>query len=82
MVYRKFSEAQKLMWVKKFLTRGGKSIDVFCRENAMTATALYRWVSIYVGTDEMKPLARTPQHWNPEEKLKAVMAFDGMAVED
>lgn len=82
MAYRKFSEEQKRMWVKKFLTRGGKSIDVFCRENAMSATALYRWVSIYGRTDEMKPLARTPQHWTPEEKLKAVMAFDGMAVED
>ena len=44
MAYRKFSEEQKRMWVKKFLTRGSKSIEVFCRENVMSATALYRWV--------------------------------------
>ena len=82
MAYRKFSEEQKRMWVKKFLSRGNKSIDVFCRENAMSATALYRWVSIYGRTDDMKPLARTPQNWTSEEKLKAVMAFDALPVED
>ena len=82
MVYRKFSEEQKRMWVKKFLTRGSKSIDVFCRENAMSATALYRWISIYGRTEDMKPLTRTPQNWNPEEKFKAVMAFDSLPVED
>lgn len=82
MAYRKFSEEQKRMWVKKFLTRGSTSIDVFCRENVMSATALYRWVSIYGRTNDMKPLARTPHHWTPEEKFKAVMAFDSLAVED
>lgn len=82
MGYRKFSEEQKRMWVKKFLTRGSKSIEVFCRENAMSGTALYRWVGIYGRTDEMKPLARTPQNWTPEEKFKAVMAFDGLPVEE
>lgn len=82
MAYRKFSEEQKRMWVKKFLTRGNKSIDVFCRENVMSSTALYRWVSIYGKTDDMKPLARTPQNWTPEEKFKAVMAFDSLPVEE
>ena len=60
MVYRKFSEEQKRMWVKKFLMRGSTSIEVFCRENAMSATALYRWVSIYGRTPDMKPIARSP----------------------
>ncbi len=82
MAYRKFSEEQKRMWVKKFLSRGSKSIDVFCRENAMSGTALYRWVSIYGKTDDMKPLTRTPQNWTPEEKFKAVMAFDSLPVEE
>ena len=82
MAYRKFSEEQKRMWVKKFLTRGSKSIDLFCRENVMSATALYRWVGIYGKTDDMKPLARTPQNWTPDEKFKAVMAFDSLAVEE
>ena len=82
MAYRKFSEEQKRMWVKKFLSRGSKSIDVFCRENAMASTALYRWVSIYGKTDDMKPLTRTPQNWTPEEKFKAVMAFDSLPVEE
>jgi len=82
MAYRKFSEEQKRMWVKKFLSRGSKSIDVFCRESAMSSTALYRWVSIYGKTDDMKPLTRTPQNWTPEEKFKAVMAFDSLPVED
>jgi len=79
---RKFSEEQKRMWVKKFLTRGSKSIDIFCRENAMSGTALYRWVSIYGKTDDMKPLTRTPQNWTAEEKFKAVMAFDSLPVEE
>ncbi len=48
----------------------------------MSATALYRWVSIYGKTDDMKPLARTPQNWTPEEKFKAVMAFDALDVEE
>ncbi len=48
----------------------------------MSATALYRWVSIYGRTDDMKPLARSPQHWSPEEKFKAVMAFDALPVEE
>ena len=82
MAYRKFSEEQKRMWVKKFLSRGSKSIDVFCRENAMASIALYRWVSIYGKTDDMKPLTRTPQNWTPEEKFKAVMAFDSLPVEE
>ncbi len=82
MAYRKFSEEQKRMWVKKFLTRGSKSIDVFCRENVMSSTAIYRWVSIYGRTDDMKPLARSPLHWVAEEKFKAVMAFDSLAVEE
>ena len=82
MAYRKFSEEQKRMWVKKFLTRGSKSIEVFCRENVMSATALYRWVSIYGRTEDMKPLARSPQNWTPEEKFKAVMAFDSLPVEE
>jgi transposase len=82
MAYRKFSEEQKRMWVKKFLSRGSKSIDVFCRENAMSGTALYKWVAIYGKTDDMKPLTRTPQNWTPEEKFKAVMAFDSLPVEE
>ena len=82
MAYRKFSDEQKRMWVKKFLTRGSMSIDVFCRENAMSSTALYKWVAKYGRSDDMKPLARTPQHWTPEEKFKAVMAFDALPVEE
>ena len=82
MGYRKFSDEQKQMWVKKFLTRGSKSIDVFCRENALSSTAVYKWVAIYGRSPDMKPLARSPQHWTPEEKFKAVMAFDSLAVEE
>lgn len=82
MAYQKFSEEQKRMWVKKFLTRGSKSIDVFCRENVLSSTAVYKWVAIYGRTADMKPLQRTPQHWTPEEKFKAVMAFDVLDVED
>lgn len=82
MAYRKFSDEQKRMWVKKFLTRGSTSIEVFCRENALSATAIYKWVNKYGRTDDMKPLARTPKDWTPEEKFKAVMAFDSLAVED
>ena len=82
MAYRKFSEEQKRMWVKKFLSRGNQSIDVFCRENVMSATAIYKWIAIYGRTDDMKPLARTPSNWTSEEKFKAVMAFDSLAVED
>jgi transposase-like protein len=81
MAYRKYSEEQKQMWVKKFLSRGNKSIDVFCRENALSSTAVYKWIAIYGRTPDMKPLARSPQHWRPEEKFKAVMAFDKLEVE-
>jgi transposase len=80
--YRKFSDEQKRMWVKKFLTRGSKSIDVFCRENAMSATALYRWVSIYGRSDDMKTVARSPQNWTPQEKFKTVMDFDALEPEE
>ncbi len=48
----------------------------------MSATALYRWVSVYGRTDEMKPLARTPHSWTPEEKYTAVMAFYALPVEE
>ena len=82
MAYRKFSEEQKRMWVKKFLSRGSKSIDVFCRESALSSTAVYKWIAIYGKTDDMKPLTRTPQNWTPEEKFKAVMAFDSLPVEE
>jgi transposase len=82
MAYRKFSEEQKRMWVKKFLSRGSKSIEVFCRENALSSTVIYKWVNIYGRTDDMKPLAKTPQNWTPEEKFKAVMAFDSLPVEE
>jgi transposase-like protein len=82
MAYRKFSEEQKRMWVKKFLSRGSKSIEVFCRENALSSTAVYKWVAIYGRTPDMKPLTRTPQNWTSEEKFKAVMAFDSLPVEE
>lgn len=82
MAYRKFSEEQKRMWVKKFLSRGSKSIEVFCRENALSSTVIYKWINIYGRTDDMKPLAKTPQNWTPEEKFKAVMAFDSLPVEE
>ena len=82
MAYRKFSEEQKRMWVKKFLSRGSKSIDVFCRENALSSSIVYKWVATYGKTDDMKPLTRTPQNWTPEEKFKAVMAFDSLPVEE
>ncbi len=82
MGYRKFSVEQKQMWVRKFLSRGNKSIDVFCRENALSSTAVYKWVSIYGRTSEMKPLAKSPLHWSPESKFKAVMEFDKLAVEE
>lgn len=82
MAYRKFSEEQKRMWVKKFLTRGSKSIDVFCRENVLCEGVLYRWVKIYGRTPDMKPLQRTPQNWTAEEKFKAVMAFDNLEVDE
>ncbi len=70
------------MWVKKFLSRGSVSIDVFCRESALGSTALYRWVGLYGKHEGMKPLGRTPQNWTPEEKFKGVMAFDTLAVEE
>jgi len=82
MGYRKFSDEQKQMWVKKFLTRGSKPIEVFCRENALSSTAIYKWIAIWGRTPDMKPLARSPQHWTPEEKFKAVMAFDGLEPEE
>lgn len=82
MACRKFSEEQKQMWVKKFLSRGSTSIDVFCRENAIGPTAIYRWVNIYGRTPDMKPLSRTPTNWTSEEKFKAVMAFDALPVEE
>jgi transposase-like protein len=82
MAYRKFSEEQKRMWVKKFLSRGSKSIDVFCRESALSSTAVYKWVAIYGRTDDMKTLIRTPQSWTAEEKFKAVIGFDTLAIED
>ena len=82
MAYRKFLEEQKRMWVKKFLSRGSKSIEVFCRENALSSTVIYKWINIYGRTDDMKPLAKTPQNWTPEEKFKAVMAFDSLPVEE
>lgn len=82
MGYRKFSDEQKQMWVKKFLTRGSKSIEVFCRENALSATAIYKWVAIYGRSPDMKPLARSPQQWSSEEKYKAVIAFDRLPVEE
>ncbi|HXH29649.1 MAG TPA: hypothetical protein VNJ01_02440 [Bacteriovoracaceae bacterium] len=68
--------------MKKFLTRGSKSIDLFCRENVLSSTAVYKWVAIYGRTPDMKPLQRTPQNWTAEEKLKAVMAFDVLEVEE
>lgn len=82
MAYRKFSEEQKQMWVKKFLTRGSKTIEVFCRENALSSTAVYKWTAIYGRSPDMKPIARTPQQWTPEEKFNAVMDFDQLPVEE
>ena len=48
----------------------------------MSATVLYKWVSIYGRTDDMKPIARSPQNWTPQEKFKAVMDFDALTPEE
>lgn len=82
MAYRKFSDEQKQMWVKKFLNRGSKPIEVFCRENALSSTAVYKWIAIYGRSPDMKPTPRSPQHWTSEEKFKAVMAFDKLEPEE
>jgi hypothetical protein len=82
MAYRKFSDEQKRMWVRKFLIWGSMSIDVFFRENAMSETGLYKWVALYGRTPDMKPLASMPLNWTPDEKFKAAMAFDALPVEE
>ncbi len=61
MAYRKFSEEQKRMWVKKFLTRGSKSIEVFCRELGRSAGlgGVKRTWSLNVHDREAFPVQRS-----------------------
>jgi transposase-like protein len=68
--------------VKKFLTRGSKTIAQLAQENGVGVNAFYNWTRIYGRTAEMKPLARSPQDWSSEEKFKAVMKFDSLPEEE
>lgn len=78
----RYTEDQKRMIVKKFLTRGNRTVLQVARDTGVGINAYYKWVGLYGKDAEMKPLARSPQDWSAEEKFKAVLAFDKLPEEE
>lgn len=76
-----YSENFKKLAVQKILSRKGKTIDQVCEEIGITNPSYYDWKAKYGSDPGMKKPNRRPQDWNPSEKFKAVIEFEGLAPE-
>ncbi len=66
--------------VEKFQSRGSRSVDEVARVLGVSSWSLYQWSKRYGKADVMKH-NRRPADRNVEEKLKAVIEFEGLEGE-
>jgi hypothetical protein len=74
------SEEFRRAAVEKFQNRGSRSVEEVGRVLGVWSWSLYQWSKRYGKTDVMKH-QRRPGDRSVQEKLKAVMEFEGLEVE-
>ena len=67
--------------VQKYLCRGSRNVQDVARELGVSSWSLYQWSRRYATSPGMKNAERRPQDWSSEEKLKAVVEFEGLPAE-
>lgn len=81
MVQRQYSEEFKKAAVKKFLSRGSRTIEEICREIGVSNT-VYKWCSQYdINGSKMKEPGKRPQDWDSEQKCSAVFEYEKLTEE-
>ncbi|MGK5086537.1 transposase [Bdellovibrionota bacterium FG-2] len=80
---KRYSDEFKRTAVQKLLSRGSRTIADITKETGIGSCSLYAWANRYPDAkgSGMKNADRRPQDWSPEEKLKAVIEFEGLALE-
>lgn len=74
-----YSEEFKKTAVRKFLSRGARSVAVICRETGASSQSLYKWAGEYGKSPGMEKDDKRPQDRSTAEKFKAVLEFDRLA---
>jgi transposase len=75
------SDEFKKAAVQKFHSRGSRKVEAVAREIGVTPWSLYQWSKRYATSSDMKKSDRRPQDWSATEKLKAVVEFEGLAID-
>src|ERR1700687_1162198 len=76
------SEEFKKVAVQKFHNRGYRKVEAVARELGVTSWSLYQWSKRYATSGDMKKSERRPQDWIAAEKLKAVIEYEGLPLEN
>ena len=74
------SEEFRRAAVEKFQNRGSRSVEEVARVLGVSSWSLYQWSKRYGKTDVMKHHRRAGDR-SVQEKLKAVIEFEGLEVE-
>ena len=74
-----YTQEFKEMAVKKFLSRGNRTVAMICKEIGASDNSIYGWIKEYGKTVDMKAKARSPQALSSLEKMQAVMEFESLA---
>lgn len=79
MAYR--SEDFKEAAVQKLHSRGSRRVEDIAKELGVSAWTLYQWAKQCGTRSGMKNSERRPQDWSAQEKLKAVIEYEGLPPE-
>jgi len=75
------SEEFKKTAVQKFHSRGPRTVLAVAREIGVSDSLLYAWAKQYATRAGMKKEDKRPQDWSAAEKLKAVIEFEGLGID-
>lgn len=75
------SEEFRALAVRKFHSRGARSVEALADDLGVSPWSLYKWAQKYGTPTGMKKSEKRPQDWSPAEKWKAVLEYEGLAIE-
>jgi len=76
-----FTDEFKRVAVQKYLSRGSRTVGLIAKDLGVADHSLYDWAKKYAKLPEMKKSDRRPQDWSAAEKLKAVIEFEGLGID-
>lgn len=78
---QRYPEDFKRSAVEKLLNRGSRPVAAIIEELGVPSPTLYQWRSDFANGSGMKKSSQRPQDRSPQEKLKAVIAFESLPEE-